>query len=303
MREEVRRILEKHGYKLVGRHSAVKPCHWFKEKLLNDRACYKSKFYGIESHRCVQMTPSVAWCQHSCLFCWRPVEYTIAPYLDVEEDEPEYIAEHSIEAQKKFVVGYKGLVKEGRISEEKFKEAMEPRHVAISLAGEPTNYSRIAELIEAYKKLGLTTFLVTNGMNPDRIIEVKPTQLYLSLIAYNEDVYRRLNRPRIKDGFKRLLESIEAFSANKSRKVIRITLVKGYNMKAEGFSKLIEKADPDFIEAKAYMHLGFSTKRLSKENSPRFEEVYEFSKKLSEETGYKIKDYSVESKVVLLSKN
>jgi tRNA wybutosine-synthesizing protein 1 len=32
--------------------------------------CYKHTFYGIESHRCMEATPSLA-CANKCVFCWR----------------------------------------------------------------------------------------------------------------------------------------------------------------------------------------------------------------------------------------
>lgn len=32
--------------------------------------CYKHSFYGIESHRCMETTPSLA-CANKCVFCWR----------------------------------------------------------------------------------------------------------------------------------------------------------------------------------------------------------------------------------------
>ncbi|MFQ5986189.1 MAG: 4-demethylwyosine synthase TYW1, partial [Thermoplasmata archaeon] len=49
-------LLEKQGYKLIGSHSGVKLCHWTKQSLKHDRGCYKQHFYGIDSHRCMQMT-------------------------------------------------------------------------------------------------------------------------------------------------------------------------------------------------------------------------------------------------------
>ncbi|MFV2040427.1 MAG: 4-demethylwyosine synthase TYW1, partial [Candidatus Hydrothermarchaeales archaeon] len=61
MDEETRRLLKSQKYHLVGGHSAVKGCHWLKESLVRGRECYKAKFYGISSHRCLQMTPAVAW--------------------------------------------------------------------------------------------------------------------------------------------------------------------------------------------------------------------------------------------------
>lgn len=297
---EIKDLLEKQGYKLIGRHSAVKLCHWTRERLLRKRPCYKSKFYGIESHRCLQMTPSVSWCQHRCIFCWRPIEHTLGTKFDFEADEPSFIVEESIKNQRKLLSGYWG---EERVKREEIEEAYNPRHVAISLAGEPTTYPYIGELIKEYHSRGFTTFLVTNGQNPETLYEVRPTQLYLSLIAYDEELYRRINNPQLRDGWERLNRSIEIFSDIKARKVIRITLVRGYNLnQPERFADLILRADPDFIEPKGYVHVGYSRRRLQREDMPTFEEVMKFSEILSEATGYKIKDYSRSSKVFLLAK-
>ena len=298
---EVREVLERQGYRIVGRHSAVKLCHWTRERLLRKRSCYKSKFYGIESHRCLQMTPSVAWCQHRCVFCWRPVEHTLGAELQGEVDDPEFIAEEAIKAQRALLSGYGG--EKERVTEQEFQEALSPRHVALSLAGEPTNYPRIGELVEAFHRRGMTTFLVTNGMNPERIAEVRPTSLYLSLIAHSEDLYRKINVPRIRDGWQRLLHSLEVFSQSRSRKVIRITLVRGYNLEApEAFAPLIDIAQPDYIEAKGYVHVGYSRRRLTREHMPSYEEVGAFARALAEATGYAVADSSRDSKVFLLKK-
>jgi len=68
------------------------------------------------------------------------------------------------------------------------------------------------------------------------------------------------------------------------------------------YARLIAKADPTYIEAKAYMHIGFSNLRLGFERMPAHKEVYDFAQHLAEKTGYKILDESVDSRVVLLSK-
>ena len=296
----VKELLEKQGHRIVGEHSAVKVCHWTKERLVRNRACYKAKFYGIESHRCLQMTPSVAWCQHRCIFCWRPIEHTLGSEFDFEADEPDFIVEESIKQQKVLLGGYIGNEKADK---QEVKEAWEPKHAAISLAGEPTTYPYIDELISELHKKGLTTFLVTNGQNPDALENVKPTQLYVSLIAYDKDLYKRINSPQRRDGWERLNRSLEIFSRKKTRKVVRITLVRGYNLEhPQRFAKLIRKANPDFIEPKGYVHVGYSRKRLERSDMPSFEEVHRFSEILGRETGYNVKDYSKDSKVVLLSK-
>ena len=42
-----------------------------------------------------------------------------------------------------------------------------------------------------------------------------------------------------------------------------MTLVKEHNMhNVDEYAKLVEKANPTYIEAKAYMHIGFSSLRL-----------------------------------------
>ena len=70
----------------------------------------------------------------------------------------------------------------------------------------------------------------------------------------------------------------------------------------EEYAKLIEKANPTYIEAKAYMHIGFSNLRLGFERMPMHTEVKEFSRQLAEKTGYTIIDEAPESRVVLLSR-
>ena len=72
----------------------------------------------------------------------------------------------------------------------------------------------------------------------------------------------------------------------------------------KAYARLIEKADPDFVEPKAYMHVGFSRYRgLTNENMPRHEEVRAFAYNLARELGYNVLDESMPSRVVLLSKH
>lgn len=69
----LRKALTKQGYKLIGSHSGVKLCRWTKSMLRGRGGCYKHTFYGIESHRCMETTPSLA-CANKCVFCWRYVK-------------------------------------------------------------------------------------------------------------------------------------------------------------------------------------------------------------------------------------
>jgi tRNA wybutosine-synthesizing protein 1 len=82
-----------------------------------------------------------------------------------------------------------------------------------------------------------------------------------------------------------------------------MTLVKDHNMSlVKDYAKLIEKANPTYIEAKAYMHIGFSNLRLGFDRMPMHTEVKDFANKLAEETGYRVIDEAPESRVVLLSR-
>ena len=301
MDEETRRILKKQGYAIVGKHSAVKLCHWLRESLLRNRFCYKQQFYGIKSHRCLQMSPAVNNCTQNCLFCWRFQGFNEVYLRDV--DDPEFIVEESIRQQRRLIVGYKG---DPRVDKKKWEEAMNPKHVAISLIGEPTLYPRLGELIEEYHKRGFTTFLVTNGTMPEVIenLDPLPTQLYVTVAAPNEDIYKKLLVPLIKNGWERLKRTLEILPSLDTRIVIRHTLVKGWNMKGyeEEYAKLDSMAEPDFIEPKAYVFVGYSRERLSIVNMPSMDEIREFSRKLVELTGYYYRDEKEDSRVVLLTK-
>jgi len=92
-------MLKRQHYALFG-HSAVKTCHYTKKELTEGKGCYKSKFYGINSHRCVQMTPSVSYCEQKCVYCWRPL--TEFNHFDSKKvDDAETIVEQSLLMQKK----------------------------------------------------------------------------------------------------------------------------------------------------------------------------------------------------------
>ncbi|MFW6305568.1 MAG: 4-demethylwyosine synthase TYW1, partial [Candidatus Saliniplasma sp.] len=128
MKDGKKDILKKHGYSLTGLESGVKLCHWVSKKLIEGRSCYKEDFYGIQCHRCLQMSPVIDLCNQRCLFCWRYQDHE--DRRDVEYDEPKKIVENSIQAQKELVSGFKG---DERCSKDMWDEAREPNQVAISL--------------------------------------------------------------------------------------------------------------------------------------------------------------------------
>lgn len=294
--------LEKKGYRFVGskRHAAAKVCHWTKKSLLNEGVCYKEKFYGIKSHRCLQMSPSIPFCHHKCLFCWRDISITNTTW-DEEFDDPGEIIDECINAQRKLMVGFFG---NPRANQEKLREAQKPTNAAISLAGEPLLYPAIDELLEEYKKRNFTTFLVSNGLSPEKLktMNMEPTQLYLSLDAPNPEIYQNICDPQIKDGWKKLNQSLELLSSFRCRTVIRMTCVSGYNMtNPEDYAKIISASNPDFVEIKAYMFVGSSRNRLEFDNMPKNDDVYHFAQSIAALCGRKIVDHSPESRVVLLA--
>jgi len=303
MKDSLKAVLKKQSYYIVGEHSGVKLCGWMKKALTQDRVCYKQQFYGIKTHRCLQMSPTANHCNQNCFFCWRYQKETADGFETI--DDPEFILDEAIKGQRTLLSGYKG---NDKCDLDRWKEAQEPNQVAISLTGEPTMYPRLGEFIEVCHKRGMTTFLVTNGTLPEALEELDPlpTQLYISVDAPNEKVYKKLCRPLIKDGWESLQRSLELLPSLDTRTVIRHTLVKGYNMESSHvreFAALDRIADPDMIEPKAYMFIGYSRQRMSLDNMPSHLEVKEFSDILQKELGYEFADEKVDSRVTLLAKD
>jgi tRNA wybutosine-synthesizing protein 1 len=295
------RDLEKKGYRFVGskNHAAAKICHWTKKSIVGEGVCYKEKFYGIESHRCLQMSPSISFCHHKCLFCWRDISITETEWNE-EYDEPADIINGCIEAQKNLLCGFFG---NPNSDPKKLAECKEPNNAAISLAGEPMLYPLIDDLLAEFKSRDFTTFLVSNGLSPSRLesLEVEPTQLYISLDAPTQEIYKGLCDPQVENGWEKLNESLDMLSSFNSRTVIRMTCVKDYNMShPEEYARLIERSNPNFVEIKAYMYVGNSRKRLEFSNMPRNQDIHDFASSIAELCGRKIVNESRESRVVLL---
>ncbi|MFH1586242.1 MAG: 4-demethylwyosine synthase TYW1 [Candidatus Diapherotrites archaeon] len=307
--ESVQEVFRKKSYGLFN-HSAVQICLWNKKALRNEGVCYKQKFYGIDCHRCMQFTPVVAWCENNCIFCWRPMEHMKNQKLMLENaDEPEKIVEELIAERKKLLSGFGGFE---NVNKEKLVESKEPNHYAISLSGEPTLYPKLPELVKLLKnKKGTKSiFIVSNGQEPEMLQllideDALPTQMYLSVDAPNEKLFKEINMPNFKDGWGRLNKSLSLLTKMNCRTVIRYTLIKGLNDMDElldEYADLFTKASPDFIEVKAYMFLGYSRKRLKEENMPFHADVKEFTEKLVKKLPYKIIDEDKQSRIFLLSK-
>ncbi len=305
---KIKEVYRKQGYRFLGRnqHSATKICRWTKTSLRTNRVCYKELWYPpVESHRCMQMTPTLS-CNYHCLYCWRlhsgdrlNLKWKEFP-LDVELDEPKEIINDAIEKRRSLLIGFKG---NSKVDAKRVEEALNPTMMTMSLTGEPTLYPRISELVEEAEKMGIITFLVTNGTLPNVLetMDKLPFQLYVSVSAPDKHMYNKLTRPQIKNGWEHLNRTLELLPSLQTRKVIRFTVIKGWNTtNIRGYADLIEKALPSFIEVKAYEWVGASQKRLPKEAMPFMKDVRLFAKRISELTGYQIKEEFEPSGAILL---
>jgi len=335
-------------YRIIGKnkHTAIKPCHWLEQKLLtgrDNRNCYKGIF-GIQSHRCLQNTPSMPFCNHQCVFCWRDIEIgSLGSEFIVEPDEPKDLVDEMIRHQRdiiknhlplrRYLENYEIMVdmltfmlstdenhninslsinlhvsknkvdravnllkNQGFImaiddSLKNFKvekeisccidsrdeivklfnlalttpdeimqvhgEAMNPNHAAISLDGEPMLYPKIGGLVEEFRNRNMTSFIVTNGTLPEKIESLNslPSQLYITLPAPNEALYKKVCRPMIKNGWSKISNTLDLVESLSCRSLVRITAVKNLNISEnyiKDYIKLIDKANPNFFEIKGF---------------------------------------------------
>jgi len=340
----------KSTYRIVGKnkHSAIKPCHWLEQKLLTgreNRNCYKGVF-GIQSHRCLQNTPSLPFCNHQCVFCWRDIEKgALGSEFIVEPDDPKELVESMIHHHRDIIENHLPLrryldnyeilkeilnymlknqeeqtisslsniinVSKNKIERaltllknqkfinpldstlKKYKldtdikscihskeeieelitrelttpdeimqahsEAMNPNHAAISLDGEPLLYPEMSGLLKEFRKRKITSFIVTNSTLPEKVksLDAFPSQMYFTLPAPNEKIYKKVCRPMIKDGWNRILESFSIIESLPCRTLVRLTAVKELNLYLDDnlirdYIKLIEKANPHFFEIKGF---------------------------------------------------
>jgi tRNA wybutosine-synthesizing protein 1 len=174
----------------------------------------------------------------------------------------------------------------------------------------------IAEFILELGKRGKTSFLVSNGLNPDVINDLDkknclPTQIYISMNAPDKKLFDTWNNSSVKDAWKKYNQSLKIIKSlkDKTRTVLRMTLVKNKNMEnkhLKGYVNLIKNARPDFIEVKGFVSVGFSRKRLGYDMMPNHEEIKKFADKLVENLksiglkNYKVLDEHPISKVVLI---
>ena len=335
-------------YRIIGKnkHTAIKPCHWLEQKLMtgrDNRNCYKGIF-GIQSHRCLQNTPSMPFCNQQCVFCWRDTELgNLSSEFSVEPDDPSDLIDEMIRQHQDIIKNHlplrrylenydimvdllnfmlknkenqniNSLSKGLHVSKNKIErainllknqeflvpadnslksfeldneisccidsrdeivkltnlslttpdeimqthsEAMNPNHAAISLDGEPLLYPKLDGLVSEFRNRNMTSFVVTNGTLPKRIESLNslPSQLYITLPAPNETVYKKICRPMIKKGWSKISDTLNLVESLSCRTVVRLTAVKNLNLSEkfmEDYFKIVEKVNPNFFEIKGF---------------------------------------------------
>lgn len=277
----IRQSLTKQGYRVIGSHSGVKLCRWTKSMLRGRGGCYKHTFYGIESHRCMETTPSLA-CANKCVFCWRHHTNPVGTEWKWKMDNPDIIVQGALENHYQMIKQFRGVP---GVKPERLSEGMHVKHCALSLVGEPIMYPEINRLITLLHEKHISTFLVTNAQFPDAIRRLLPvTQLYVSVDASTKESLKRIDRPLFKDYWPRFTDSLEALAEKGQRTVYRLTLVKQWNTEElEGYAELVARGNPDFIEVKGVTYCGDSkASNITMANVPWHEEVLAFVQELSQ---------------------
>jgi tRNA wybutosine-synthesizing protein 1 len=302
--------LTKQGYTIVGSHSGVKICRWTKSALRGRGSCYKYSFYGIASHRCMETTPSLS-CSNKCVFCWRHGTNPVGTVWRWKVDPPEMIFEGVKAGHYQKIKMLKGVP---GVRADRFAEAMQIKHCALSLVGEPIFYPHINEFTSMLHNEHISTFLVCNAQHPDQLATLNHvTQLYVSIDASNKESLKKIDRPLHRDFWERFTRCLDILreQRNRQRTVFRLTLVKGFNIEDEviGYANLIERSLPCFVEIKGVTFCGTSTSAgagLTMANVPFYEEVCTFVRALDEELdkrglGYGIAAEHAHSCCVLLA--
>ena len=250
----------------------------------------------------MQMSPVVDQCNLACTYCWREPHMDT---LELTDQDPLELLYESVRAQRRLLSGFGG---NDKVTPEKFKEAQDPKHVAISLNGEPTLYTKLGDYMDLCHKHGMTTMLVTNGTLPKVLenLDTLPTQLYVSVDAPNKQVFDEVCRPKWGNGaWNQFEKTIDLLPSLDTRIVCRHTMMKGINMSSEHikqFAALDNRADPDWIEAKGYVYVGHSRENLSMENMPSHEDILEFSNELAPQVDRRVLSESRPSRVALIGR-
>lgn len=289
--------LTKQGYTVVGSHSGVKICRWTKSAMRGRGSCYKFAFYGIKSHLCMETTPSLA-CSNKCVFCWRHGTNPVAKLnWRWEVDPPEKVLAGALEGHYKKIKQMRGVP---GIQLDRFQEAFQVKHCALSLVGEPIFYPHINEFVGMLHERQISSFLVCNAQHPDQLANLsKVTQLYVSIDAPTKSDLKKVDRPLNGDFWERLMACLDILRTKQAhqRTVFRLTLVKGFNMgDIASYADMVERAQPSQIEVKGATFCGSSNGNgnpLTMQNIPFYDECKSFVESLTKELRSRGQNYDL----------
>jgi len=136
-------------------------------------------------------------------------------------------------------------------------EALNPNHAAISLDGEPLLFPRISDLVKEFRTRDMTTFIVTNGTLPEVVSQIEhyPSQFYFTLAASNEQLYKKACRPMVRNGWSKIMDTMDLIESLPCRTLVRLTAVKDFNINEQfikDYIKIVKKANPNFFEIKGF---------------------------------------------------
>ena len=119
------------------------------------------------------------------------------------------------------------------------------------------NHYYTPKFVQEFKNLSMSTFIVTNGTLPERIavLDPLPSQLYITLPAPNERIYKQVCRPMIKNGWQKINESLDLVNSLSCRTVLRLTAIKNLNIGKQflrDYLDIIKKTNPNFFEIKGF---------------------------------------------------
>uniref|UniRef100_A0A8C7TL52 tRNA-yW synthesizing protein 1 homolog (S. cerevisiae) n=1 Tax=Oncorhynchus mykiss TaxID=8022 RepID=A0A8C7TL52_ONCMY len=138
-------------------HPGVKICPWTKSILRESGGCYKHSFYGIESHRCMETTSSIA-CANKCVFCWRWVQLNYDCWCDGFRDFRIINVTHS-----------KNMIRQFRGNTHSKNMIRPGMHCTLSLVGEPIMYPKINAFLYLLHTHRVSGFIVTDAQFPQEI--------------------------------------------------------------------------------------------------------------------------------------
>jgi tRNA wybutosine-synthesizing protein 1 len=281
----------------IGTHAMISLCPWTAQSISCNRPCYKEQFYGIPSHRCIQMTPWSVNCNHNCIHCWRLPDrkLKVEDILSAEE-----LVKMTIQQQRQLIAGFAGNALSDK---KKAYESREPLNVAMSLTGEAWMYPYIDELIKLFQERGLSTTLVTAGGINNKILTLSnmPSMLYLSAIGYDQTSYEELNRP-ICGNWEKHIEFCQEFGHLKTNRVLRLTIMRNINdhkRACDGFAEIVKYTKPHYIEVRSLAPVARAAK-LGRDKVLKLYEILNFCESLSQLTSYYVYQKNENSNVVLL---